>query len=221
MHSDPQNFIFTEDIDYLKTGEKSIWGIEDPATVKYLLSKEINGKWLDFAAGDGRFSKILISKVDELIITDLDESALKKLTNLLLIEENSKVKKVIQNIVEKFPFEDSHFDGVFNTGTLHLFPIHILDRIFKEVFRILKPNGEFIFDFATDIKREKPDGTLATFDEAEYTLKEALLLIELLLKKIGFKVKNIIQSETIEDLTNEESAGYIFTCKYFIVEAIK
>ena len=73
---DEDNFIFTEGIDYSQTETTSIWGIGEKDTLEFLKDIEIQGKWLNFAAGDGRYNLNLLENADSVVASDFDASAL-------------------------------------------------------------------------------------------------------------------------------------------------
>jgi len=137
-------YIFTEGIDYSKTGETSIWGPGDEDTLRLLKNTEIHGKWLNLAAGDWGYTSNLLKKADFVIASDIDESALNKLWQNTPKRYVKKLETKVFNITKSFPFENNEFDGVFCTGTLHLFPKNILQIIFLEINRVLKPHGRII-----------------------------------------------------------------------------
>jgi len=159
---DEEKYVFTEGIDYSKTEKTSIWGTGDKDTLELLNQIEIRGKWLNLAAGDGRYNLNLLEKADFVVASDIDESALKKLWQNTPDKFKAKLKTEVFDITKNSLFENNTFDGVFCTDTLHLFPKEILRQIFSEIDRILKPNGRILIDFATDIKRILPDGKLYT-----------------------------------------------------------
>ena len=76
---DEEKHIFTEGIDYSKTDKTSIWGTGDKGTLELLKKTGIIGKWLNLAAGDGRYNSNLLEKADFVIASDIDENALAKL----------------------------------------------------------------------------------------------------------------------------------------------
>lgn len=47
-----------------------------------------------------------------------------------------------------WPYQDEKFDHVISCGVFHF--IGDLDRLFKEIYRILKPNGIFVFTIMED-----------------------------------------------------------------------
>jgi ubiquinone/menaquinone biosynthesis C-methylase UbiE len=142
-------YVFTEGIDYFTTGKTSIWGPGDPLTLKLIAETEICGRWLNLAAGDGRYNLELLKKANEVVASDIDKSALSKLWHTTPKEYRKKLSIRVFDITERFPFDDASFNGVFCTGILHLFPKQVLKCIVGEITRVLKPGGMVIIDFAT------------------------------------------------------------------------
>ncbi len=224
MQNDSKKLIFTEDIDYSQTGTTSIWGEGDPETLtllqKLVSENKISGYWLNFAAGDGRYNNLLLSSVNRLLATDIDLNALEKLKSVTPRNLVGKLTTAQQNITELFPFADKSFDGVFNTGTLHLFPKDILSKITGEVARVLKQRGLYIFDFATDVKRERSDGTLVGRSEIVYEHEETREIFSKLLKQYNFEFEFIAGTVPPEEVTSGDGT-YLFSCNYWIIVATK
>lgn len=224
MKSNVKKYIFTEDLDYSQTPKQSIWGPGDQDTLrilnKLISENKIFGNWLHFAAGDGRYNNLLLSGVEKLIATDIDKGALEKLQKTTPENLSPKLQIRIQNITKPFPFNDNTFNGVFNTGTLHLFPLQVLEQIIKETYRVLKPDGFFIFDFATDIKRIKDDGTLIGRSDVIYSKFSAKQLLSGLLEKTGYKSQFIACRVPPEKVTSADGK-YTFRCNYWFVIANK
>ncbi len=214
-----EKFIFTEGIDYSKTEKTSIWGTGDKDTLELLKKIDINGKWLNLAAGDGRYNLNLLEKADFVVASDIDESALNKSEQNTPDKFKQKLQTEVFDITKKFPFENESFDGVFCTGTLHLFPEEILRQIFSEIDRILKPHGRILIDFATDIKRILPDGKFhIRKSEPQYKLDEAAKFLKELLK--NYKVQ-IVESEVPEEEIKTRGFVYKFSCKFILLVADK
>ncbi|HIG93358.1 TPA: class I SAM-dependent methyltransferase [Candidatus Woesearchaeota archaeon] len=212
-------YIFTEGIDYSKTEKNSIWGTGDKDTLELLKDIEINGKWLNLAAGDGRYNLNLLEKAYFVVASDIDESALSKLWQKTPDKLKTKLQTKVFDITKKFPFENNSFNGVFCTGTLHLFPKEILRQIFSEIDRILKPNGRILIDFATDIKRILPDGKLyIRKSEPQYKNEEATKFLTELLN--NYKVQ-IVESEVPEEEIKTRGFVYRFSCKFILLTADK
>ncbi len=212
-------YVFTEGINYFKTGKVSIWGAGDKGTLELLKKTEIHGQWLNLAAGDGRYNLDLLKKADFVVASDIDASALSKLWHNTPEKYRSRLGTKVFDITKKFPFEDNSFDGVFCTGTLHLFPKEILEEIILKINRVLKPRGRVIIDFATDIRRISPEGKLIFFgDEPRYTLGEAKRTFKNLFR--NYKIK-IYELEVLEEDFTQASPPYKLSCKFLILVADK
>ncbi|MBN2095691.1 MAG: class I SAM-dependent methyltransferase [Candidatus Aenigmarchaeota archaeon] len=210
--------IFTEGIDYFATGKDSIWGRGDEDTLKLLQKTAIQGRWLNLAAGDGRYNQFLLEKADSVTASDIDESALSKLWHNTPEKYRPSLETKAFNLTGKFPFEDASFDGVFCTGTLHLFPRDILQKVISEIGRVLRPGGRVILDFSADIKRFSPDGKLVTFGkEPLYTLNDAKKTLEVLFREYKTEMHD---SAVVEDFEGA-NPPYTLNCKFVILIAKK
>lgn len=215
---DESRCIYSEGIDYSQTGKETIWGTEDPAMVRILAECKIGGEWLNFCAGDGRFNDKLLSIADSVTATDIDPGALDKLTRNTDPKLATKLRVITCNATEALPFGDSNFDGIFCTGTLHLFPKDIFLRIKKELERILKPDGTMLFDFSTDIKRIREDGSLYTVaGEPLYTMSEATALLQ----EAFLDYELYLESDSVEpEAVHVRGEKYYFSANYLAVRAL-
>jgi len=214
-----EKYLYTEGIDYAQTGNVSIWGTEDPLTQDVLLNSDIHGRWLNLCAGDGRFNTALLQHVQTVVATDVDPSALQKLQRLTPDALKPKLEIVTCNVVEPLPFQAAEFDGIFCTGTLHLFPKTIFQNILGELDRILKSGGRMIIDFATDIRRVRPDGSLYTVHgEPLYALDEALDFLKECLSAYAAS----FQTDTVApEAVQVRGETYLFSCNYILIQAQK
>ena len=216
---DEEEYIHTEGIDYFKTGENSIWGLGDKDTLELLEKIDIHGKWLNLAAGDGRYNLDLLKKADFVVASDLDKSALSKLWHNTPKKYRTKLDINVFDLTEEFPFEDESFEGVFCTSTLHYFPEKVLRKVFLEIDRVLKKRGRIIVEFATDINRVFPDGSLyIRKSEPLYKLEEATSFLRGLLKTYTVQ---IIESEVLPEHVKTERFEYTLSCKLIIIIADK
>jgi len=214
-----EKLIFTEGIDYSKTGKNSIWGAGDKDTLELLKKIKIHGKWLNLSAGDGRYNLNLLKKADLVVASDIDKSALEKLQNNTVERYRSKLQIKSFDITKKFLFKNASFDGIFCTGTLHFFPREILRQIILEMSRILKNDGKIIIDFATDIKRILPDGKLyIRKSEPLYEIQEAVKILKDYFK--DYKIK-IIKSKVPKEKVKTRGIVYKFSCKFILLIADK
>jgi SAM-dependent methyltransferase len=219
MKPNEKENIYTDDIDYANTPNDSVWGTEDEATNSLLQSTKITGKWLNLCAGDGRFNNHLLSNADEVVATDIDESALQKLIRITPETLKNKLYTKVMNITKLFPFEDNTFDGVFCVGTLHLFPEPIFKNIFGEIERVLKHGGQIIIDFATDVKRTYPDGSSWIIEnEPNYTLNEALSFLKDIFK--NYKA-DIVTDKVSPERIKLNDKGYVFSSNFILINATK
>lgn len=216
---DEGKYMFTEGINYFETGKESIWGKGDKKTLEIIDKEDIKGDWLHLAAGDGRYNLELLVKANSVTATDVDKSALSKLWYNTPKEYQSKLRIKAFNLINKFPFNNNSFDGVFCTGTLHLFPKGLLKNIFGEMDRVLKSNGKTIIDFATDARRIRLDTgepyTIKT--RADYSHKEAKIFLKDIFK--NYKL-NMYESEVVEEFQGAHPA-YKLNCKFIILVANK
>ncbi len=218
MKPNEQENIFTDEIDYAKTGNNSVWGDEDKAT-NDLIKTIKGGKWLNLCAGDGRFNLHLLERAEQVTAADIDPSALQKLYRITPLELIKKLATRSMNVTMPFPFETETFDGIFCSGTLHLFPKDIFKRIFQEMDRVLKHNGKMIIDFATDIERRYPDGSLwIVKNEPNYSLQEALAFLQNIFQDYSVQiVTDKVEPEKVQ-LGDKE---YMFSSNFILIQGTK
>jgi arsenite methyltransferase len=100
---------------------------------------------LDFGCGAG-FDLFVASKLigekGRVFGIDLTEEMVQKARRNLTLAGviNFEVKKVDSDII---PYDDNFFDAVISNGVINLSPNKALT--FKEIYRVLKPNGKFQF----------------------------------------------------------------------------
>lgn len=182
----------------------SKWGIEEKETIEVINKIGLSGNILDVAAGDGRFINELLNLSQNVTAIDINKKELDSLINNCPKELLSKLNTEIVDITKTFPYEDNSFDGVFCTGTLHLFNKDVISFIINEIKRCLKSNGKIVLDFATDIKRYDKDGNEVVFEgEGCYTSKEAVILFSELLNEFSFSINEYTFNED-----NLSDAGY-------------
>ena len=214
-----EQHLYTEGIDYAQTGNDSIWGTEDRLTLDALIQSDIHGRWLNLCSGDGRFNATLLQRADTVVACDADQGALNKLLQLTKYDFKPKLKLVTCNIVEPLPFDDTSFEGIFCTGTLHLFPRLIFKKILHELDRMLRKDGLIIIDFATDIKRVRSNGSLYTVKgEPLYTIDEALNF----LKECFVAYETVVQTASVEpEEVHVRGETYLFSSNFILIQARK
>lgn len=211
--------IITEGIDYLTTGINSIWGEGDLETLEVLKEYKFEGKWINLAAGDGRYNNRILEQADSLVATDIDRSALAKLEKITPQELRNKLATERVNLMEALPYNDGEFDGVFCVGTLHLFPEIELKKMFAEINRVVKNGGHIFIDFATDINRLFPNGTQHKKpNEPAYTIEESEKLFREHFSNFDL---DISRHKVPEEEVKIGDLSYIFSCNYILVRGTK
>lgn len=183
----------------------SKWGIEEKETLEDIDEINFSGNILDVAAGDGRFVNRILKSANSLTAIDISDIDLKTLKDNCPDYLVDKLNILVVDITKEWPFSNASFDGVFCTGSLHLFNKDTIIYILNEIMRVLKPGGKIILDFATDIKRLDKDNNIIIFDnEVNYTTDEAISFFNTQLKDFNFNIKLSSFSETNLD----SSTGY-------------
>lgn len=100
-------------------------------------------KLLDVATGGGHTANVFAPHVQEVVAMDLTPEMLQAAKNF--IKENGHTNVTfVEGDAEKMPFPNSSFDIVTCRIAPHHFP-HV-EKFLQEVYRILKPNGQFLLD---------------------------------------------------------------------------
>ena len=103
------------------------------------IEKVENKKAIDLGCGLGQDTKWLLNRGFDVLSCDISDVALEKLRELI---PNSKTMQL--NVKEKLPICDN-FAGLINAKlSIHYFNMKDTIEIFKEIYRVLKPNGLFI-----------------------------------------------------------------------------
>jgi ubiquinone/menaquinone biosynthesis C-methylase UbiE len=125
---------------YLKVAPLShaLWrSVEACELAKYKLTKPI----LDLGCGFGEFSGVFFESQIEVGV-DINPQ------DILKAAATGKYHKTIVADARKLPFKDHSFGSVISISTLEHIPDN--SQVFKEAFRVLKPQGTFFFSVPTD-----------------------------------------------------------------------
>lgn len=97
---------------------------------------------LDMGCGSGIYSKRLLEMgANKVTAVDLSENMISIVKKKL---DNKNLKAYTQDLANGLPEEQNNsFDLIISPLTIHY--IKNLQKLFKEVSRVLKPNGQFIF----------------------------------------------------------------------------
>lgn len=175
--------------------------IKDHPIIIELLEPGIDSEsiGLDLGCGTGILTSKIASMVKKIIGLDISKEMIAKVQAK---KERNTIFKVA-DISKKLNFPDESFDFVISSSTL----CHIenLVRVYKEIYRVLKKGGVFIFDEITS-KLNKPFSPkykdyLAEFGRENqiwqrHTFEEHLRFI----KETDFKIEKIIKTKIDEDL---------------------
>jgi len=94
-------------------------------------------KILDAGAGTGNLAALLEKRGAEVVGLDFSREGLeifkKKLPNN---------QTIFHDLTKPLPFPDASFDAVVSNNTIYTLPLETRPVVFKEFFRVLKPNGK-------------------------------------------------------------------------------
>ncbi|WP_160672214.1 class I SAM-dependent methyltransferase [Clostridium sp. C8-1-8] len=175
---------------------------------------------LDLGCGDGRHSIYFNKEGFEVYASDINCHNIHKHVNALDITNVS----ICEHSFVDIPYSDGFFDVVICTSTIHHAKVYDIKRAIIEVYRILKPQGYFIFDILSDkdesygVGVEIENNTFIGSRQGEegiphhYTNKRELrALLDLF--------SNVEVNKSIYKLT--DLSGNIYVSKAFEVVAIK
>lgn len=112
-------------------------------------------RMLDLGCGNGKHSIYLNSSGFDVYSSDIDCSKIIKNTKKL----NLSNLTIREHSFTAIPYADNFFDAVICTSTLHHAVLSDIKQGINEVYRVLKPNGHFIFDFLSTLDASYGLGT--------------------------------------------------------------
>lgn len=197
----------------------SKWGKEEIETLNAIGEIGFSGNILNIVAGDGRFNNKILEVSDMVVAIDIDDTELETLKNNCPDDLKDKLHTKNVDILGGLPFDNEIFDGIFCTGTLHLFDLKSIIKILEEIRRVLKKKGKIVLDFATDIERIDKNGKSIIFDrEVSYNSEEAIDLFREELKDFLIDIK--VSSFSENDL--DDNAGYkVIKGKFLVISGYK
>ncbi|MGI0479999.1 class I SAM-dependent methyltransferase [Geminocystis sp. CENA526] len=98
-----------------------------------------NTKILDLCCGAGQTTKFLVNYSQAVTGLDISTVSLEK------ARKNVPQAQFVEGFAQKMPFGDDYFDIVHSSVALHEMTTSELEEIFKEAYRVLKPEGIFTF----------------------------------------------------------------------------
>ena len=112
----------------------------DILKVSKLLKKLKARKVLDLGSGTGRNTVFLARNGFEVYGIDISEKGITE-TKDWLKKEDLSAHLSTQDITKKLPFESDFFDAVISTQVIHHARIKTIEKIIKEIGRVLNTNG--------------------------------------------------------------------------------
>ncbi|ASJ17542.1 methyltransferase [Thermococcus chitonophagus] len=199
----------------------------EPLLIKYMKRK---GKVLDLACGVGGFSFLLEDHGFEVVGIDISEDMIARAKRYAQ-ERESKVEFILGD-AKNLPFNDRDFDYViFIDSLVHFTPLE-LNQVFKEVRRVLKPDGKFIIQF-TDLRELLPRLKESLVVGQEYWIskiipdqEEKTVVLEFQSENNSFRVRFNIWGKTAVELLGKlyfrkEAQEKINDYSYLIVYQLK
>lgn len=140
---------------------------------------------LDLCCGSGQTTQFLVKLSDN--VTGLDASPL----SIKRAQQNVPQAEYVEAFAENMPISDNKFDIVHTSAALHEMQPEQLQKILKEVYRVLRPGGVFtLVDFHKPTNPIFVPGLWVFFWLFETETAWKLMKIDLaeLLRETGFKV---------------------------------
>ena len=115
------------------------------------------GRTLELGAGTGLNLEHYKTAVTELVLTEPDRFMAKRLRDRIAAEPPAPgLVDVVEAPAESLPFDDASFDSV--VGTLVLCTVDDPERVTREIARVLRDDGEFLY---LEHVRDPEEGRLA------------------------------------------------------------
>jgi ubiquinone/menaquinone biosynthesis C-methylase UbiE len=133
-----------------------------------------NGKLLDLGAGQGQDSRFFAKRGYAVTSIDISDLAL-KLSKEKSEHESLDIEFMELDIADKLPFGDSSFDIVYSHLALQYFTDEKTREMFKEICRVLKPQGILACLFNTIEDPETTDENYKIIEKDYYQSPEGLL----------------------------------------------
>ncbi len=202
-------------VDYDSVPDRSTWGEEEAPLIQAIEKIVAGGTWLNLAAGDGRFNCELLRHCAEVVAADIDVKALEKLARRTPSNLRERMRVEIFDLTKQFPQPTSTFAGCFCTAAIHTFPAEKVRFAVSEIIRVVRPGGQIILDFRTDLKRLLSDGNLHHYPgEVTYSSEEGRALLESCFQGQSCE---IIQFAIGPTLTNIGTISYSFEAQCLLL----
>jgi len=161
---------------------------EESAEIPHLLQLTRASRVFEVGCGSGRYSlQLAETRGCSVLGVDLNEAGIRNAAALARERDLSgRVTFGRYDVAEKLPFADDSFDAVFANDVL----CHIPGRpsVLREIFRVLRPSGRFLFSDALVIGGIVSHQEIATRSSIGYYLFSPPGHNEELLRSAGFRL---------------------------------
>ncbi|MEX1014506.1 MAG: L-histidine N(alpha)-methyltransferase [Candidatus Paceibacterota bacterium] len=201
---DTENFYDKEDSLYRSFWDKNgslHWGLFKEEDEEYLEATEnltelmvekagidSNSKILDLGCGNGESSIQLADEFKcEVVGVDISGVRIKNAKEKLQKSKLSLLVKFLKGTATNLPFENNEFTHVWSQSTIY--HVHNKDKALKEIYRVLKNDGIFVFD---DLLKPKENISKETekhvYDRLLFDTPFSFETYKDKLKEIGFNI---------------------------------
>ena len=212
----------TEQVKSAKKPNYSKLYVIEPALLSLL--EDVNGKEvLEIGCGNGYWLKILNEKNAKCTGFDLSKNQIEVAKKE---DPEKKIKYFVADASEKVDLKDSSFDIIFLEHVLlELSDLSKIDKIFEEVYRLLKKGGSLIVSelhplapetnfpnvevdedytyfksgFPVKIISKKPDGTVVRYTDFHWTFQDLINSIT----RSGLKVVKVLEPTPSEEIVKK------------------
>lgn len=175
---------------------------------RFVKENKEKGKTLDIACGPGQTTQFLKNAgATDLLGVDLSKG---------MVQE---AKRLSQNSIEfqegnmlDFKFsEDTFGSAICFYGIVH-FTYEELALAFKEIKRVLKPTGQFLFSFHIGDEINSVNEFLGESVQMDYYYFEVEQVLEIL-ESVGWKIVEVVERYPYEEVEYPSRRGYILVEK--------
>ena len=189
---------------------------ERPATLG-LLPDLAGLEVLDAGCGTGWYSAHMLAQGARVSAIDVTPEMLE----LSRARTAGKIKTLQHDLAEALPFDNQSFDLVLSAMTLHY--VQDWQAVFKEIARVLKPQGLFIFSSHHPFKEFQSSGEI--YFEPEKRIRKTaagdtltsyrrpLNMVIESLRLAGFRLERLLEPKPLASYAAFDAEAYQLACK--------